>query len=180
MIYVTHDQVEAMTLGDRIAVLKAGVLQQVDAPLTVYEQPVNRFVAGFLGSPSMNFVEAAVDGGAVRVAGARWVADPPLAAALPAHAGKKLTAGVRPEHLALSAAPDALQGTVEFSEVLGAETLLYVGTDAGRLVVRVSPEHRRATGDRVGLVPEAGALRLFGPDERALTAAGAAMATSAG
>jgi len=178
MIYVTHDQVEAMTLGDRIAVLKGGVLQQVDAPLTVYEQPVNRFVAGFLGSPSMNFVDAIVDGGAVRVAAARWTPDAVLAAELPAHAGQKLTAGVRPEHLALSDAPDALQGKVEFSEVLGAETLLYVHTAAGRLVVRVSPEHRRATGATVGLVPEPGALRLFGADDRALTAAGAAMATT--
>jgi multiple sugar transport system ATP-binding protein len=173
MIYVTHDQVEAMTLGDRIAVLKSGVLQQVDAPLTVYEKPTNRFVAGFLGSPSMNFVEALVDGGAVRVGEARWPAEPGLAAALAGRGGTKLQGGVRPEHLALSDAPDALRGTVEFTELLGAETLLYVQTSAGRLVVRVAPEDRRAPGTTVGLVPEPGSLRLFGADDQALAPAAA-------
>jgi multiple sugar transport system ATP-binding protein len=161
MIYVTHDQVEAMTLGDRIAVLKSGLLQQVDAPLAVYERPVNRFVAGFLGSPAMNFTDAVVDGAGVRVGEARWPAEAALASALAGRAGAKLTAGVRPEHLALSDSPDALRGTVEFSELLGAETLLYVKTSAGRLVVRVAPEHMRAAGTNVGLVPEPGSLRLF-------------------
>jgi multiple sugar transport system ATP-binding protein len=176
MIYVTHDQVEAMTLGDRIAVLKAGLLQQVDAPLTVYEKPLNKFVAGFLGSPSMNFVDAVVDGGAVRVGEARWVAEPGLAGALSGRSGEKLTGGVRPEHLAISDAPDALKGTVEFTELLGAETLLYVKTTAGRIVVRVAPENRRSEGSVVGLVPEPGSLRLFGADDQALTAAGATAA----
>jgi multiple sugar transport system ATP-binding protein len=168
MIYVTHDQVEAMTLGDRIAVLRNGVLQQVDAPLTVYERPVNRFVAGFLGSPAMNFVDAVVDGPAVRVGEARWSVEPALAAAVAGRAGAKLTAGVRPEHLAAGEGPEALGGTVEFSEVLGAETLLYVKTAAGRLVVRVAPEHMRAAGAAVGLVPEPGSLRLFDEEGAAL------------
>jgi multiple sugar transport system ATP-binding protein len=168
MIYVTHDQVEAMTLGDRIAVLKAGVLQQVDTPLAVYERPVNRFVAGFLGSPSMNFVDAVVDGDAVRVGEARWPADGPLARALAGRAGTKLTAGVRPEHLALGDGPGALTGTVEFTEVLGAETLLYVKTAAGRIVVRVAPERMRKAGTPVGLLPEPGALRLFDDEGLAL------------
>jgi multiple sugar transport system ATP-binding protein len=180
MIYVTHDQVEAMTLGDRIAVLKGGILQQVDTPLDVYERPVNRFVAGFLGSPAMNFVDAVVDGTAVRVGEARWAAEGSLATALAGRTGTKLTAGVRPEHIALSDAPDALQGTVEFTEVLGAETLLYVKTAAGRIVVRVAPDRMRPAGSAVGLVPEPGALRLFdgeglalGIEQRATATAGA-------
>ncbi len=168
MIYVTHDQVEAMTLGDRIAVLKAGVLQQVDAPLTVYERPVNRFVAGFLGSPSMNFVDAVVDGAAVRVGEARWTADGALAAALGAHAGAKVTAGVRPEHLTLSDAPGALRGQIEFGEILGAERLLYVQTPAGRIVVRVAPDHAATIGANVGLMPEPGSLRVFDAEEKAV------------
>jgi multiple sugar transport system ATP-binding protein len=178
MIYVTHDQVEAMTLGDRIAVLKAGVLQQVDAPYTVYERPVNKFVAGFLGSPSMNFVEAVVDGDAVRVGEARWTAEPMLAAALAGRNGAKLTGGVRPEHLVIGDGPGALRGKVEFSELLGAETLLYVATSAGRVVVRVAPENRRAVGESVGLLPEPGSLRLFDADEQAVGAAPVAAGTT--
>ena len=178
MIYVTHDQVEAMTLGDRIAVLKSGVLQQVDTPLAVYERPVNRFVAGFLGSPAMNFVDAVVDGAAVRVGEARWPADGALAAALSGRDGAKLTAGVRPEHLVPGDGPGALAGTVEFTEVLGAETLLYVKTAAGRLVVRVSPDRMRPPGATVGLVPEAGALRLFDSDGAALGLGSAAPAVA--
>jgi len=178
MIYVTHDQVEAMTLGDRIAVLKAGVLQQVDAPLTVYERPVNKFVAGFLGSPAMNFADAIVDGGGVRVGGARWAAEGALAAALAGLAGAKVTAGVRPEHIALSDAPDApdaLRGQIEFSEVLGAERLLYVQTAVGRLVVRVAPDAGRAIGSTVGLVPEAGRLRVFDAEDLAVGVGGLQM-----
>jgi len=173
MIYVTHDQVEAMTLGDRIAVLKAGVLQQVDAPLAVYDRPVNRFVAGFLGSPSMNFVDAVVDGAGVKVGDARWAADGALAAALGAHAGAKVTAGVRPEHIVLTDAPGALKGQVEFSEVLGAERLLYVQTAAGRMVVRVAPDQGGAIGANVGLMPEPGGLRVFDAADQAIGIAGA-------
>src|SRR5262245_57145203 len=123
MVYVTHDQVEAMTLGQRIAVLKDGVLQQVADPHTLYHRPGNRFVAGFLGSPPMNFLEARVDGeGAVTLAGAS------LAARLAAHRGRTVTLGVRPEDLMLTAgggAGGALAATLEVREPLGNESLLY-------------------------------------------------------
>jgi multiple sugar transport system ATP-binding protein len=178
MIYVTHDQLEAMTLGDRIAVLSAGVLQQVDAPLEVYERPANRFVAGFLGSPSMNFLDAKVGEGGrtVRIAGANWTLDPALAAALSGRAGEAVTVGVRPEHLAVRPATGAgddgaLPGKVEFGEALGAETLLYIGTDAGRLVARLSGDARRSPGEAVRLVPEPGALRVFDASGIAVSAA---------
>ena len=182
MVYVTHDQVEAMTLGDRIAVLSAGVLQQVDTPLMVYERPANRFVAGFLGSPSMNFLDGAVgEGGrSVRVAGAQWPVDGALALALGARAGEKVTVGVRPEHLAVHAdgADGALPGRVEFGEALGAETLLYVGTDAGRLVARLTGDARRAPGEPVRLVPEPGSLRVFDQEGAAVGRAEVATANT--
>jgi multiple sugar transport system ATP-binding protein len=178
MIYVTHDQVEAMTLGDRIAVLSAGVLQQVDAPLAVYERPANRFVAGFLGSPSMNFLAATVGEGGrnVKIAGASWTLD----TALPNLAGKAVTVGVRPEHLAVTpegaGLQDALPGRVEFGEALGAETLLYIGTDAGRLVARASGDARRSPGEAVRLVPGPGALRVFDEQGASVGSGSAAMA----
>jgi multiple sugar transport system ATP-binding protein len=191
MIYVTHDQVEAMTLGDRIAVMQGGVLQQVDAPLTVYEKPVNRFVAGFLGSPSMNFLEGRIEGAAVRVGEALWPMLAEQKAALTGGAGGAagggaLTVGVRPEHILVHGAeappdPAALPAKVEFTELLGAETLLYCATSAGRMVARVSPERRRHAGDAVRLVPEPGALRLFDGAGLAVgTPGGAPQAAGAG
>jgi multiple sugar transport system ATP-binding protein len=178
MVYVTHDQVEAMTLGDRIAVLSGGVLQQVDTPLMVYERPANRFVAGFLGSPSMNFLDAVVgeNGRSLKIAGASWPLEGALAIALGSSGGEKVTVGVRPEHLAVrtDAADGALAGRVEFGEALGAETLLYVGTDAGRIVVRANGDARRAPGEPVKLVPEAGALRVFDQEGAAVGRAEAA------
>jgi multiple sugar transport system ATP-binding protein len=181
MVYVTHDQVEAMTLGDRIAVLSAGVLQQVDTPLMVYERPANRFVAGFLGSPSMNFLEGTVDEGGrnVRIAGAQWPVDGALALGLSGRGGEAVTIGVRPEHLALAGPQGALEGRVEFGEALGAETLLYVKTDAGRMVVRANGDARRAPGEAVRLVPEPGSLRVFDRDGAAVGRPEVATATAA-
>ena len=180
MVYVTHDQVEAMTLGDRIAVLSAGVLQQVDTPLMVYERPANQFVAGFLGSPSMNFLQGTVgDGGrSVRIAGAQWPVDGALALALASRSGEAVTVGVRPEHLTIGGPEGALEGRVEFGEALGAETLLYVGTDAGRMVARANGDARRAPGEAVRLVPEPGALRVFDKDGAAVGRPEVATATA--
>ena len=171
-MYVTHDQIEAMTLADMIVVLKDGVIQQIGTPVDIYERPANRFVAGFLGSPSMNFIDATVgEGGrSVRIAGAQWAVDGALALALGARVGESVTVGVRPEHLAVRAdgADGVLPGRVEFGEALGAETLLYVGTDAGRLVARLTGDARRAPGEPVKLVPEPGSLRVFDKDGAAV------------
>jgi multiple sugar transport system ATP-binding protein len=179
MVYVTHDQVEAMTLGDRIAILRGGLLQQVDAPLAVYERPANKFVAGFLGSPSMNFARGTVasDGGSVDVGGARWLVPDDARGAARELAGREVWVGVRPEHVQVAAGAGAgaggagagggsgagtgLAGKVEFDEVLGAETLVYVTTSAGRFIARVAPGTSFAPGTAVGLTPEAGALRMF-------------------
>jgi len=126
-VYVTHDQAEAMTLSDRIAVLRAGELQQAAAPREIYERPANRFVAGFFGTPRINFVPGSVLG-------------------LPDG-----EAGVRPEHLEVvdARAPGALEGTIELTELTGAETWVTVAVQGERLVARAPADFAGRPGDRV-------------------------------
>src|SRR5690606_6363951 len=125
MIYVTHDQVEAMTLADRIVVLNAGVVEQVGRPMELYEQPRNLFVAEFIGSPKMNLlpveiIEASAAGATVRTAAGETVRV--AVAADRAAPGDRASLGVRPEHLALSGEGDAVSGRVTFVETLGHAT----------------------------------------------------------
>jgi multiple sugar transport system ATP-binding protein len=138
-VYVTHDQVEAMTMGDRVAVLRDGVLQQVDTPTNIYDRPANLFVAGFIGSPPMNLAQARIEShdGSVRVKlGDQTVTIPPEVAAdrgLGAWEGRDVTAGIRPEDLvpARNGANRAtLRGTVERVEELGPEVLVYFAVNA--------------------------------------------------
>jgi multiple sugar transport system ATP-binding protein len=149
-LYVTHDQVEAMTLGQRVAVLRKGELQQVAAPQELYERPVNLFVAGFIGSPAMNFVQGALeqaDGGfAVRVGTRRIAVDDrerALADGLQSATGRKLIVGVRPEHLEdASLVPEVpenrrLRGSVRLREALGSESVIHFQIEAAPAV---SPE----------------------------------------
>jgi multiple sugar transport system ATP-binding protein len=179
MIYVTHDQVEAMTLGDRIAILSGGLLQQVDAPLAVYDRPANKFVAGFLGSPSMNFARGriAADGTRVDVGGAHWALPEDARAVAKDDAGREVWVGLRPEHVRIttggggSGASGGLDGKVEFDEVLGAETLVYVATPAGRFIARVAAGTSLPPGAPVELAPEPGALRLFDAESEIALAA---------
>ncbi|MFN7269275.1 MAG: ABC transporter ATP-binding protein [Cereibacter sp.] len=131
MIYVTHDQIEAMTLADRIVVLRAGKVEQVGAPMELYNNPVNTFVAGFIGSPQMNFLKA----GALGM--------------------RSDTMGVRPEHIALSRDSGQIAGTVSHVEKLGGETLVYVNTPAqGLLTVRLFGEHDSAVDETAYLTPD--------------------------
>jgi len=156
MLYVTHDQVEALTLGDRVAVLERGRLQQVATPAELYQRPVNRFVAGFIGSPPMNFAPA------------RWLPGAP--------SGDEVVAGVRPEAVALTepGAAGALAGTVVQIEALGHETLVHVRLAAGenetpvRWVVREHGMVRHRTGEPVTLRVEPTAVHRFARDGRAL------------
>jgi ABC-type sugar transport system ATPase subunit len=166
-VYVTHDQVEAMTMGDRIAVMNDGVLEQVGTPEELYERPANRFVAGFIGSPSMSFFDAAANGGGLRAAG--------LDLALPAPAGVAgtVTVGVRPEHVRRwNGRPDLVgpvSGQVAFVEALGRETFLGVDAGGSRVVVFEEGRSTAAPGDSIqfGLVPSG--LRYFSArDGRAL------------
>jgi ABC-type sugar transport system ATPase subunit len=136
MVYVTHDQVEAMTLADRIVVLRHGEIQQVGAPLELYHRPANQFVGGFIGSPAMNFIDGRVDDRGSNVQIHSLSFDMPGGQAA-LTAGQSLTVGIRPEHLGLAdAGQTGLAGTVEVIEPLGAEAHVYLRLgDNGTLVV---------------------------------------------
>jgi multiple sugar transport system ATP-binding protein len=173
-IYVTHDQVEAMTLGDRVVVMKDGYVQQVGTPWEIYTQPVSLFVAGFIGSPAMNFLDVAIEGEGdevfMRHDGARIVTPPERRAALGRYAGRTVTLGVRPEHITLGS-PDAangLGGRIDVTEQLGSELLadVVVG-DASLIVSRIDPERRLETGENVSLVLHASRLHFFDRDTEA-------------
>ncbi len=146
MIYVTHDQVEAMTLGSKVAVMKDGFVQQVDTPLGLYNVPINKFVAGFIGSPPMNFVSGVlkVDNGAVEVVSEEltFLLPPEKAAMVRDHAGKKVFLGIRPEdihdsaHFADADEANIKELNAEVVEPLGAETLVYLrGQEAHEHIV---------------------------------------------
>ena len=163
-LYVTHDQVEAMTLADRIVLLNGGKVQQIGAPLELYDRPANRFVATFVGSPGMNLVEGVVAEGAVQVAGARW----PIPAGSAVQAGQAVTVGVRPEHLRLFAArppeaeaPGALEMTVDLLEPMGNETYVHGSHGPQGWVVRVPGAAAVARGQTVWVAADPGRLHLF-------------------
>ena len=163
MIYVTHDQTEAMTLADRIVVLNEGRIEQVGSPLKLYENPINRFVAGFIGSPAMNFIKGTIDtddNKAIARLGpyAMEVSKPTL------KQGMEIEVGIRPEHIAIvSPEEGTLTAAVEIIEKLGVESMLYLKTDASEdlLTVRTDPKHTIRTGDRLGLKLPESELHFF-------------------
>jgi multiple sugar transport system ATP-binding protein len=207
-IYVTHDQVEAMTMGDRVSVMNAGHLLQVDTPQTLYDNPVNEFVAGFIGSPSINLVEAelAQQNGnlAVEFGGHQLTVDDQAArnrSALSKYVGRTVMLGIRPEDFEdASLEPDTppdrrIKVTADLTEPLGAEVLVYFGTEATRvvssavaadvgedaevqlrgdeegeptahLVARVSPRTRVAVGQPIELAVDTSRLYFFDPETR--------------
>jgi multiple sugar transport system ATP-binding protein len=145
-LYVTHDQVEAMTMGSRIAVLRGGKLQQIGPPRSIYEDPENDFVAGFLGSPPMNWIELGRDGGVLRGAGATIEIPPRIM--LPA----RVKAGVRPEHLHLDASPErsiTIGAEVVSVEPLGAETHVLLDAEGTRIRVKTAGFQAPARGSRI-------------------------------
>ena len=142
MIYVTHDQVEAMTMADKIVVLRAGRVEQVGSPLELYSKPANKFVGGFIGSPNMNFIEG--EGAAKH--GAR-------------------TIGVRPEHWKLSLTEGEFPGTVGVAEHLGSDTFLHIDLDQGaHIIARAEGEFPVHHGDRIWLTPQEGRIYKFRQD----------------
>jgi multiple sugar transport system ATP-binding protein len=162
MVYVTHDQVEAMTLADRIVVLQAGRIEQVGSPLELYERPVNRFVAGFLGSPRMNFIDAELvsagaDGARVRLGTGDVIACRVDAGATAP--GTPLVLGVRPEHLRAGAEANALHATVSFVERLGSSTQAYCPFPGAEDTLTVSLDGQVDVDDgqslALGVAPEA-------------------------
>jgi multiple sugar transport system ATP-binding protein len=167
-VYVTHDQVEAMTMGSRIAVMSEGLLQQVGTPQVLYDQPANRFVAGFIGSPSMNFIEGTVDGtgDAAKLTGPGDFSIP-----VPARyrqsmdvSGRAVIIGFRPEHLELADIAEAsgsFGGRADVVEYLGNEELLHVTAAERDIVAIVGSEHRVKPGDVLKLNLPLAKLHLF-------------------
>ncbi|MCX7888627.1 MAG: sn-glycerol-3-phosphate ABC transporter ATP-binding protein UgpC [Rhodobacteraceae bacterium] len=158
MIYVTHDQVEAMTLADKIVVLRAGRIEQAGAPMDLYRDPDNRFVAGFIGSPSMNFLRGRVVAGGIDAPG---LARGPVkvAARLPAE-GSEVLAGIRPQHLAID--PAGSTHRVELTEKLGGVSYLYLLSDAGeKIVVEAGEDAAMPETGRVGLRFDPARVYLF-------------------
>ncbi|MBB6467499.1 ABC transporter ATP-binding protein [Aminobacter carboxidus] len=154
MIYVTHDQIEAMTLADRIAVMKGGVIQQLDAPQVIYNKPVNRFVAGFLGSPGMNFLDGEVEGGAVPAFGIAGTKIPLDRYGFDHVAAPgKAVLGIRPEHVALgdaaSTMPFSAEIGVELVEPMGSDTLVWTKLGGQSFAFRVEAERHISRGDRL-------------------------------
>ncbi len=146
MIYVTHDQVEAMTMADKIVVLRAGKIEQVGAPLDLYNDPDNQFVAGFIGSPAMNFFDGTAEDGKVTVPGlGGLVIDAPASA----NAAGKVTVGVRPQKLRLA---DGDSHTVDISEQLGGVAYHYItAADGSRVIVEAHDQSNPVSGSRIGL-----------------------------
>ena len=168
-IYVTHDQTEAMTMGDRIVVMNAGRVQQVDTPIALYERPKNLFVAGFIGSPPMNIMRGTLersDAGLVfRGAGFTLQLGDAGARGLDKHVGASVVAGVRPEHLYVASPPPNAQRvdgfTVDVIEPLGNETLLHARSEGQELTAALAPQSLPKPGERVALAIDVGRLVFF-------------------
>jgi multiple sugar transport system ATP-binding protein len=163
-VYVTHDQIEAMTMGDRVAVLKDGVLQQIDTPRAMYDNPSNVFVAGFIGSPAMNLLQVDVEGNTMHFGGA----DLPIPRETAEEAGKggrKITVGVRPEDMDLVERGSGLDTTINLVEELGADAYVYgtaqINGSEHDIIARVDGRRPPAKGETVSFAPKQGHVHLF-------------------
>jgi len=177
MIYVTHDQVEAMTMGDKIVVMKDGVIQQIGAPLELYNNPVNRFVAGFIGSPPMNIMSVEVgeeggrifaDEGSFKITLSGKIAD-----SLKSYVGKSVFMGLRPEDLVFNeqaSKENNIVAKVEVVEPLGAEIHLYVSTAEHQIIVRTPPRRDFRVDEQINLAPDINRIQFFDAEtEKVLT-----------
>ncbi len=156
-IYVTHDQVEAMTMADKIVVMQAGRIEQVGAPLELFDRPANIFVAGFIGSPSMNLLKGKVRGGGVEIHGVRL----PIPAGAKVTEGQDVTYGVRPEHFDLAA--DGILATIKVVEPTGSETMVFLRFGESDLVALFRDRHNFKPRDTLRLRPRAELVHLFDP-----------------
>ncbi len=167
-IYVTHDQVEAMTMGQRVAVFKDGDLKQVGTPMELYDRPATVFVAGFIGTPPMNFIAASITRGGATLATSTF--DLPVPATLRAvtntHQGRRVVVGVRPENI-LDANREgrgetaAIEAEVEIAEPLGSEVIVHSRVGNDMVVAKLDPHHHPAPGEKVTLLIELESLHLF-------------------
>ncbi len=162
MVYVTHDQMEAMTMADRIVVMHGGYIEQVGSPLEIYDEPINSFVAGFIGSPSMNFIDGLVveRGGMAEletVEGVHW----PLPDSARAYLGRSVHLGIRPEHIAVG--PDGVQAKVNIIEPTGSDTHLQLQAGSQSIVAAVRDRPSVSVGQPVLLRIDAKKAHLFDP-----------------
>jgi multiple sugar transport system ATP-binding protein len=159
-VYVTHDQIEAMTMADKIVVMHDGVVEQMGAPLELYDRPANLFVAGFIGSPAMNFIDGRLGpSGLVLSSGAVL----PLDRTPPVSAGSKLTYGIRPEHLQIAptGTPGSIPATVSVVEPTGSDTTLIVKAEGGNLTVLLRERCDLRPGEAIALKPVSRQAHLF-------------------
>jgi len=167
MIYVTHDQVEAMTMGDRIVVMKDGYLMQSEVPLKLYNQPANKFVAGFIGSPPMNFFDVKVEiKHGLELTNDHVHLKYPQAKynGIQKYSGKTITMGVRPEHLDLISHGAGIQAKLDVSELMGSESYLYSSVGDSQIVVRVQSNHKLKTGEIQNFTAQFENLHFFDPE----------------
>ncbi len=166
MIYVTHDQTEAMTMADRIVVLEKGVIQQIDSPINLYNNPANRFVAEFIGSPSMNFIEGKINADKVFYSDLESfstnVSDDRIKSGIISE-DTTVVMGIRPEHLSVCETNDnsSIEGRVELIEVMGKESFLYARTSSGKLIVRVESSTKFEIGQILQLKPDLNHIHIF-------------------
>ena len=156
IIFVTHDQVEAMTMADRIVIMKDGYIQQVGTPSEVYQHPANTFVARFIGAPSMNMIEGTVDAGSLRIGHSTTLQIPQGL-----EPGRRVVLGIRPDDLRPDQGPGLLTGSVSVREPLGPETLIYVDTEAGEVIARADGRHPPEVGESVNLGAASEDLHFF-------------------
>jgi sn-glycerol 3-phosphate transport system ATP-binding protein len=160
-VYVTHDQVEAMTLADRLIVMNGGVAEQIGSPIDIYNAPTTRFVASFIGSPSMNFLDGRVSDDRSHVVltdGTHIDLDHDV------EANRDVVVGIRPEHLSITAPTNSsIAATVRITETLGAETLVYLtfGSKNEAITLRVQGTHQYAAGDKLTLYSNPAQIHLF-------------------
>jgi multiple sugar transport system ATP-binding protein len=163
-VYVTHDQVEAMTMGDRVAVLKDGILQQVDTPRNMYDNPTNVFVAGFIGSPAMNLLTLDVDNGRLKFGGSEMPVPRETVEAV-GQAEHQVTVGVRPEDMELVGEGEGLATTVNLVEELGADAYVFgtsvINDSEHDIIARVDGRQPPAKGEKVYFAPKEGHVHLF-------------------
>lgn len=172
-IYVTHDQTEAMTMGDRIVVMKDGFVQQVDTPQNLYDYPVNEFVAGFMGSPQMNFIDVAIskENDVYTMKFGKYAINVPAEKnkddVLKDYVGKEVVFGIRPEDVHdepdfLAKATDGIaEADVEVTELMGAETYLYLNCEGNNITARVEPTSTSRTGDKIKIAFNLQKMHLF-------------------
>jgi len=168
-VYVTHDQVEAMTMGDRVAVMKDGVLQQCDTPRVLYDSPVNAFVAGFIGSPAMNLIEGRTDTAGI-ILGDTVIPTPDTLRQSAGPVGTTVTVGLRPEAIELVAEGHGIPAIVNLVEELGAEAYVYAQlaahvnksvTAVNDVIARVEPRSAPRNGDKIHLRVREESILLF-------------------